>query len=61
MQGLNEHTDLCLNLLKEHDQHWMQRKRKLDTVTIFENLVNSSVQNIGVSTCLNLYNTCCHV
>ena len=61
MQDLNEHTNLCLNLLKEHDQHWMQRKRKLDTVTIFENLVNSSVQNIGVSTCLNLYNTCSHV
>ena len=60
MQELNEYGELCVNLLNEHDDYWMHRKRKLNTLIIFQHLVNSSIKNIGVSTDLSISGTCSH-
>jgi len=35
----------------------MKRKRKLNTTTIFEYLVNGAITNTGISTCVNIQRT----
>ena len=58
---LNQYSDLCIKLLENHDNDWMIRKRKLDTLTIFESLIDSSITNTGVSTCVYSKNNFSHV
>ena len=41
-------------LLKEHDETWIKRRRKLDTTTVFNYLTASAINNTGISTNVNL-------
>ena len=42
----------CVNMLKDYDDKWMIRKRKINTELIFKILIASGLTNIGVSSCL---------
>ena len=44
-------SELCINELNNHDNYWI--KRKVNTLSIFENLIDSGLTNHGVSTCVN--------
>ena len=46
-------SELCINELNNHDNYWIKRKRKVNTLSIFENLIDSGLTNHGVSTCVN--------
>ena len=61
MNSDNKLFKLCYNLLNKHDNVWMKRKRKLDTKTISEYLVNGAITNTGISTCVNVQQQFSHV
>jgi hypothetical protein len=57
----NKLFKVCYDLLNNHDSVWMRRKRKLNTKTIFEYLVNGAITNTGISTCVNVQQQFSHV
>ena len=61
MNSDNKLFKLCYNLLNKYDNVWMKRKRKLDTKTIFEYLVNGAITNIGISTYVNVQQQFSHI
>ena len=61
MNSDNKLFKLCYNLLNKYDNVWMKRKRKLDTKTIFEYLINGAITNTGISTCVNVQQQFSHV
>ena len=42
----------CLDKIKDYDDKWIIRKRKINTQLIFKCLINSAFTDIGVSSCL---------
>ena len=61
MNSDNKLIKVCYELLNKHDTIWMKRKRKLNTTTIFEYLVNGAITNTGISTCVNIQQQFSHV
>ena len=53
--------DFCKEEFKKNDKNWIKRNRKINTLSIFYHLVNSSVTNIGISTSIKLSNNFSHV
>ena len=48
----NSLLDECLTYLKEYDNEWIIRKRKITSEFIFKSLICSALTNIGISSCL---------
>ena len=44
--------DKCIDLVRNYDNKWIKRHRKIDTEVIFKSLISSAVTDIGVSSCL---------
>ena len=44
-----ELLDLCIKELEKIDKNWIKRNRKINTLSIFYHLFNSSVTNIIIS------------
>jgi len=43
----------CLTHIRNHDKEWLKRKRKINTELIFKSLISGTLTNIGISSCLN--------
>jgi len=52
----NSLYEKTLSMVRDHDRHWIVRKRKINTETILKSLVASNVSNVGVSSSLNAHN-----
>ena len=56
-----ELLNLCIKELEKIDKKWIKRNRKINTLSIFYHLYNSSITNIGISTSIKLSNNFSHV
>ena len=56
-KGLPEH---CRNILNKIEKTWIKRTRKLNTVTVFNFLLESLSTNIGISSIIADSNYCNH-
>jgi len=54
-------SDQYIQEINKHDSFWIKRKRKINTLSIFENLIESGTMNYGVSTCVKSKNNISHV
>ena len=45
----------CLKLIRNHDNVWMKRKRKITTELIFKTLIAGALTNIGTSSCITAF------
>ena len=43
----------CLTHIRNHDKEWLKRKRKINTELIFKSLICGALTTIGISYCLN--------
>ena len=56
----NELLDFCIKELEKIDKEWIKRNRKINTLSIFYHLYNSSITNIGISSSIKLYDNFSH-
>ena len=52
--------DFCIEELKKIDKEWIKRNRKINTLSIFYHLYNSSITNIGISSSVKLHDNFSH-